>query len=79
MKALAERGARRVESRQNARVKELRAALAHGARTAQGLIGLEGMHLVQEARKAGLDCTVCLCGRGRKGCWRSSLRGMRKC
>ncbi len=54
MKALAERGARRVESRQNARVKELRAALAHGVRTAQGLIGLEGMHLVQEASKSGL-------------------------
>ncbi len=40
-----------VQSRHNARVKELRAALAHpGA----GLIGLEGLHLVQEALRSGV-------------------------
>ncbi len=33
MKSIAERGPRRVESRQNARIKELRAGLARGAKT----------------------------------------------
>jgi RNA methyltransferase, TrmH family len=52
MKSLAESGPRRVESRQNGRVKELRAALARGARTPH--VAIEGLHLVQEAVKSGL-------------------------
>jgi TrmH family RNA methyltransferase len=41
-----------VQSRHNARVKELRAALAHpGA----GLLGLEGQHLVEEALRSGIE------------------------
>ena len=52
MKSLAESGPRRVESRQNSRVKELRAALARGARTPH--VAIEGLHLVQEAVKSGL-------------------------
>src|SRR5271155_3152689 len=54
MKSIAESGPRRVESRQNARIKELRAGLSRGARTEQNRIAIEGLHLVQEAFKSGL-------------------------
>jgi TrmH family RNA methyltransferase len=43
-----------VQSRQNARVKELRLALRKGERTASGLVALEGLHLVEEAFRSGL-------------------------
>ena len=43
-----------VQSRQNARVKELRAALRSGEMTDSGLIALEGQHLVEEALRSGL-------------------------
>jgi RNA methyltransferase, TrmH family len=52
MKSVAERGPRRVESRQNGRIKELRAALARGARTPH--IAVEGLHLIEEAVKSNL-------------------------
>ena len=52
MKSIAERSPRRVESRQNARIKELRAGLARGASVPH--IAVEGLHLVQEAVKSGL-------------------------
>jgi len=55
MKSLAEASPRRVESRQNARVKELRAGLSRGIRTAHNHIAIEGLHLVQEAVKSGLN------------------------
>ncbi len=45
---------RRIESRQNPRAKELRAALAHGGRTDAGLIAIEGEHLLEEAVRSGL-------------------------
>ena len=45
---------RLIESRQNPRVKELRAALARTGRTPGGLIALEGEHLVAEALHSGL-------------------------
>ena len=45
---------RLVESRQNPRVKELRAALARSGRTPAGLIAIEGEHLVAEAERSGL-------------------------
>ena len=45
---------RRVESRQNARVKELRRAFSDAAPNAQGEVAIEGMHLVEEAIRAGL-------------------------
>lgn len=38
-----------VQSRQNARVKELRAAFARSARTERGLLAIEGTRLLQEA------------------------------
>jgi TrmH family RNA methyltransferase len=45
---------RRVESRQNARVKELRRAFSESAPNDQGEVAIEGMHLVEEAIRAGL-------------------------
>jgi TrmH family RNA methyltransferase len=47
-----------VQSKQNARLKELRKALAHPGKNARGLVGIEGPNLVQEAFRAGLrvDC-----------------------
>jgi TrmH family RNA methyltransferase len=52
MKSVAEPSPRRVESRQNSRIKELRAALVRGARTPH--VAIEGLHMVQEAVKSGL-------------------------
>jgi TrmH family RNA methyltransferase len=45
---------RRVDSRQNARVKELRRAFAEGAPNEHGEVAIEGMHLVEEAIRSGL-------------------------
>jgi RNA methyltransferase, TrmH family len=45
---------RLIESRQNPRVKELRAALSRSGRTPSGLIAIEGEHLVQEAMRSHL-------------------------
>lgn len=43
-----------VQSQQNARLKELRRALAQPSRERTGLVGIEGPHLVTEALRAGL-------------------------
>jgi TrmH family RNA methyltransferase len=43
-----------VESKDNARLKELRKALASAGRSAQGRVGIEGPHLLEEALRAGL-------------------------
>lgn len=45
---------RRVESRQNARVKELRRAFGDAVPNEKGEVAIEGMHLVEEAIRAGL-------------------------
>src|SRR5208283_419229 len=45
---------RRVQSRQNARVKELRRAFHEAAPNDDGEVAIEGMHLVEEAIRAGL-------------------------
>jgi RNA methyltransferase, TrmH family len=45
---------RLIESRQNARVKELRAALGRSGRTSSGLVAIEGEHLVAEAMRSHL-------------------------
>jgi RNA methyltransferase, TrmH family len=45
---------RRIESRHNPRVKELRAALSRTGRTPDGLIAIEGDHLVREALRSRL-------------------------
>jgi TrmH family RNA methyltransferase len=66
MKSLAESSPRRVESRQNARVKELRAGLSRGMKTAQDHIAVEGLHLVQEAVKSGLRLETVFLQKGRE-------------
>jgi TrmH family RNA methyltransferase len=43
-----------VESKDNTRLKELRKALASAGRGAQGCVGIEGPHLLEEAFRAGL-------------------------
>lgn len=45
---------RRVDSRQNAHVKELRRAFAEATPNQQGEVAVEGMHLVEEAIRSGL-------------------------
>ena len=49
-----ERRLRRVNSRQNARVKELRRGFADAAPNEHGEVAIEGMHLVEEAIRSGL-------------------------
>jgi TrmH family RNA methyltransferase len=47
-----------VQSKQNARLKELRLTLAHPGRNDRGMVGIEGPNLLSEALRAGLrvDC-----------------------
>lgn len=64
MKPLAERGLRTIESRQNIRVKELRAGLQRGVKTYRGLIAIEGEHLLREATRSGLQVHTIFVSRG---------------
>src|SRR5271157_3060470 len=45
---------RRINSRQNTRVKELRRGFGEAAPNEQGEVAIEGMHLVEEAIRSGL-------------------------
>lgn len=56
-----------VQSRQNARVKELRAAFARSFRTATGQLAIEGEHLLQEAAASGLVFHTIFVRRGSEG------------
>jgi RNA methyltransferase, TrmH family len=62
-----ERGPRRIESRQNARIKELRTGLARSARTARNNITIEGLHLVEEAVRSGLKLHTVFVRHGNEG------------
>jgi TrmH family RNA methyltransferase len=53
-----------VESKQNARLKALRKALNAGARDADGLVGIEGQHLLEEALRAGLHVPTVFVAQG---------------
>jgi len=53
-----------VESKDNARLKELRKALAAAGRSAQGHVGIEGPHLLEEALRAGLRVTTIFVAQG---------------
>lgn len=55
-----------VQSRQNARVKELRAALSRSARTENGLLAIEGEHLLLEAVASGLEIATVFVQTGRE-------------
>ncbi len=59
-----------VESKDNARLKELRKALAapgRDARGSAGRVGIEGPHLVQEALRAGLRVATIFVAQGAEG------------
>jgi TrmH family RNA methyltransferase len=53
-----------VESKDNARLKELRKALAAAGRSTQGRVGIEGPHLLEEALRAGLRMTTIFVAQG---------------
>ena len=53
-----------VESKDNARLKELRKALAAAGRSAHGRVGIEGPHLLEEALCAGLRVTTIFVAQG---------------
>jgi TrmH family RNA methyltransferase len=73
MKSPAKDGIRSIESRQNARVKELRAGLQRGARTAKGEIAIEGEHLIGEAIRSGLRLRTVFVSSGSEGLLDSDL------
>ncbi len=47
-----------VQSRQNSRIKELRAAFHHSGKTDDGRIAIEGFHLLEEAIRSNLVVTT---------------------
>lgn len=51
-----------VQSKQNARLKLLRRALTRPGRDAEGLVGIEGLHLLEEALRAGLRVRTIFAG-----------------
>ena len=53
-----------IESRQNARLKELRRALRSSQPTAEGMLGIEGPNLLEEAVRAGLRVQAIFLGEG---------------
>ena len=53
-----------VQSKQNARLKELRRALAFPAREGRGLAGIEGPNLIEEALNAGLHMPCAFAAQG---------------
>lgn len=55
---------RRVASRQNARVKELRRLFHEAAPNEKGEVAIEGMHLLEEAIRAGLRLETVFFGEG---------------
>jgi TrmH family RNA methyltransferase len=64
---------RKVASKQNSRLKELRRALAQPKHKAGGLVGLEGPHLVEEALRAGLAVKCIVAGESMQP-WVQSLK-----
>jgi TrmH family RNA methyltransferase len=56
-----------VQSKQNARLKELRRALTHPGREARSLAGIEGPNLLEEALRAGLRVACVFAAQGSEG------------
>jgi TrmH family RNA methyltransferase len=56
-----------VQSKQNARLKELRKAFAHPGRDTHGLVAIEGPHLLEEAVRAGLRLKTVFLRMGNEG------------
>src|ERR1700728_3480536 len=55
---------RTVESRQNARLKELRRAIAQPGHDVRGLAGIEGPKMIEEALRAGLHLSTVFVAHG---------------
>ena len=53
-----------VQSKQNARVKDLRAALLRPGRGAAGVVALEGIHLLAEALRSGVEIETAFVAQG---------------
>ena len=62
-----------VQSKQNARVKELRAALLRPARGDHGLVALEGSHLVAEALASGIKLATIFIAQGSENLLKTML------
>ena len=62
-----------VQSRQNGRVKELRASLSSGARSEAGRVGIEGEHLLLEALRSGVEIATVFFRSGDEACDRIGL------
>lgn len=73
MKAAAGSGARSIESRQNARVKELRAGFKRAAAIGSALIAIEGEQLLREAVRSRLRVHTVFVSRGSEGLQDASL------
>ena len=58
-----------VQSKQNARLKDLRRALAHPGREGCGLAGIEGRNLIEEALRAGLRVECVFVAQGTERRW----------
>jgi TrmH family RNA methyltransferase len=56
-----------VQSKQNARLKELRRALANPLREGRGLVGIEGPNLLEEALRASLRIDCVFAAQGAEG------------
>jgi RNA methyltransferase, TrmH family len=63
----AESGLRKIESRQNAQVKELRARLRRSTNIDRGQIAIEGEHLLREAMRSGLRVRTIFVRSGSEG------------
>ena len=53
-----------VQSKLNPRVKELRATLRQSRATPEGLVGVEGIHLLEEALRAGIEVVTIFVAQG---------------
>lgn len=58
-----------VQSKQNARLKQLRRALANPGRNEKGLAGIEGPNLLEEALRAGLHVSCVFAAQGSERLW----------
>lgn len=61
-----------VQSRQNRRVKELRASFSGGGESKEGRLGIEGRHLLEEALRSGVQIDAIFVRRGN----RASIEGL---
>jgi TrmH family RNA methyltransferase len=55
-----------VQSKLNSRIKQLRAALRHPGRDSAGLVGLEGIHLLAEALRSGIEIETVFVAQGQE-------------